>query len=322
MKPLFAALAAATALAAAVPAQAQSWPTRAVTIVVPFPAGGGTDAYARPLAARLSQQAGQQFVIENKGGAGGTIGASAAARATPDGYTFFMGAAHHAIAPGIYPKLDYDLETDFLPVSLVAAPPQVIVVNPQKVQARTLADLVKAAKAAPGKLNYGSAGTGTTHHLAGELFKLQTGTDIAHIPYSGAGPALRDLLGGQVDMMFDGLGSSAAHIQSGRIIPLAVAATQRSPAFPDLPTAAEAGVPGYVVSTWYALFAPKGTPPAAIAGLQKELAAAFASAELKDIWAKNGSDVPAVDSLALARLVGAEVRAWGEVVRKANVKLD
>ena len=307
---------------AATGAAAQAWPTKPVTLVVPFPAGGGTDAYARPLAAKLNQLTGQSFIIDNKGGAGGTLGAGFAARATADGYTFFIGAAHHAIAPAIYTKLEYDIEKDFVPVSLLAAPPQVIVVNPQKVAARTLKDLVAYAKANPGKLNYGSAGAGTTHHLAGELFKLQTGTDIAHIPYSGAGPALRDLVGGQVDMMFDGLGSSAAHIQGGRIIALAVAAPKRSASFPDVPTAAEAGVPGYAVSTWYAMFAPKGTPAVAVAEMQKQLNAAFASAEVKDIWGKNGSDIPAVDGAALGRLVNAEIKSWGDVVKKANVKLE
>jgi tripartite-type tricarboxylate transporter receptor subunit TctC len=190
-------------------ARAQSaWPSKPVTIVVPFPPGGGTDAFARPLFAAMTKNIGRQFVIDNKGGAGGTLGAGVAAKAAPDGYTFFMGAVHHAIAPSMYPKLDYNIETDFVPVGLISSVPQVIVVNPQKVQATTLPQLLDYIRKNPGKLNYGSAGNGTSHHLAGELFKLQTKTFITHIPYRGAGPALQDLIAGQVDMMFDGLGSS------------------------------------------------------------------------------------------------------------------
>ncbi|MGL4975812.1 MAG: Bug family tripartite tricarboxylate transporter substrate binding protein, partial [Bosea sp. (in: a-proteobacteria)] len=170
-------------------AQAQSWPTKPVSIIVPFPAGGGTDTFARPLAAQLETQLGQRFVIDNRGGAGGTVGASAAAKAAPDGYTVFIGAAHHAIAPALYPRLDYDIEKDFVPIGMISRPPQVIVVNPDKVQAKTLGEFIANAKANPGKMNFASAGNGTTHHLAGELFLLLSGTKITHVPYRGAGPA-------------------------------------------------------------------------------------------------------------------------------------
>jgi tripartite-type tricarboxylate transporter receptor subunit TctC len=195
----------AMALAAAAPltalAQAASWPSKPVTIVVPFPPGGGTDAFARPLFAVMTKNMGRQFVIDNKGGAGGTLGAGLAAKAAPDGYTFFMGAVHHSIAPSMYPKLDYQLEADFVPVGLISSVPQVIVVNPQRVQARTLPELLDFLRKNPARLNYGSAGNGTSHHLAGELFKLQTRTFITHIPYRGAGPMLQDLIAGQVDLM-------------------------------------------------------------------------------------------------------------------------
>ncbi|HEX2013558.1 MAG TPA: tripartite tricarboxylate transporter substrate-binding protein, partial [Roseateles sp.] len=231
-------LAVTATLALATGAQAQSWPSRPVTWVVPFPAGGGTDAFARPLTAQLTKQTGKQFIIDNKGGAGGTVGATLASKAAPDGYTFFMGAVHHAIAPSMYPKLDYKLEEDFVPVALISSVPQVIVVNPAKVQATDLKGLLEFIRKNPAKLNYGSAGNGTSHHLAGELFKLQTKTFITHIPYRGAGPALQDLIAGQVDMMFDGLGSSAAHIKAGRIKALMVSGTRRNPAFPDVPSAA------------------------------------------------------------------------------------
>jgi len=236
---------AAGAAALAAPwAHAQSaWPNKPVTVVVPFPPGGGTDAFARPLFAMMTKNAGKQFIIDNKGGAGGTLGAGVAAKAAPDGYSFFMGAVHHAIAPSMYPKLDYNIEADFIPVGLVSAVPQVIVVNPARVQATNLKELIEFIRKNPGKLNYGSAGNGTSHHLAGELFKLQTKTFITHIPYRGSGPALQDLIAGQVDLMFDGLGSSANHIKGGRLRGIAVAGDKRAPGFADLPTAAEAGHP-------------------------------------------------------------------------------
>ena len=203
--------------------QAQSsWPSKPVTMVVPFPAGGGTDAFARPMSAQFAKLTGKQLIIDNRGGAGGTLGAGVAAKSAPDGYNLFMGAVHHTIAPSMYPKLDYDLERDLIPLILVANVPQVLVVNPKKVQAADFKAFLEMVKKNPGRLNYGSAGGGTSHHLAGELFKLQTKTFITHIPYRGAGPALQDLIAGNVDMMFDGLGSSAAHIKGGRIKALMV----------------------------------------------------------------------------------------------------
>ena len=230
------AAAAAWALAPASALAQTKWPAKPVTVVVPFPAGGGTDAFARPMSAQFSKLTGTQLVIDNRGGAGGTLGAGIAAKAQPDGYTLFMGAVHHAIAPSMYPKLDYDIEKDFIPLALVANVPQVLVVNPKNVPGDYKAFLAQV-KASPGKMNYGSAGGGTSHHLAGELFKQQTGTFITHIPYRGAGPALQDLMAGSVDMMFDGLGSSANHIKGGRIKALMVSGTKRSPAFPDVPDA-------------------------------------------------------------------------------------
>jgi tripartite-type tricarboxylate transporter receptor subunit TctC len=303
------------------PAQGQSWPTRPITVVVPFAAGGGTDAFARPLAVQLDAQLGQRVLIENRAGAGGTVGASAASKAQPDGYTFFMGAAHHAIAPAIYPKLDYNLETDFIPIGLVARPPQVIVVHP-KVPAKTLAELIAFAKANPDKLNYASAGAGTTHHLAGELFKSLTKTQIRHLPYRGAGPAMQDLVAGHVDMEFDGLGTSASQIQGGALRALAVAAPQRSPAIPDVPTAAEAGLANFEVSTWYALFAPKNTPPEIIARVTKELTTALQSPAIQAAWARNGSDVPNVTGAEFGAFVKSEIARWGKVVKEADVKLE
>lgn len=315
--------AAALGLVAAAPAAfAQGWPTKPVTIVVPFPPGGGTDAFARPLFAAVTKNTGRQFVIDNKGGAGGTLGASVAAKAAPDGYTFFMGAVHHTIAPSMYPKLDYNIETDFVPVGMVSSVPQVIVVNPQKVQASTLPQLLEFIRRNPGKLNYASAGNGTSHHLAGELFKLQTKTFITHIPYRGAGPALQDLIAGQVDMMFDGLGSSAAHIKAGRIKPIAVAADKRAPGFPDVPTAAEGGVPDYKVATWYGIWAPKGTPKEAIERMQAEMRKALESEELRAQWTQLGTETPNLWGDAFGAFVSSEVKRWAEVVKASSAKLD
>ncbi|MGM4967261.1 Bug family tripartite tricarboxylate transporter substrate binding protein [Tardiphaga sp. 1201_B9_N1_1] len=298
------------------------WPQKQVTFIVPFAAGGGTDAFARPLAAQLDTQLGKRVIIENRAGAGGTVGASAAAKAAPDGYTFFMGAAHHAIAPSLYPTLDYDIEKDFIPVALIARPPQVIVVNPEKVAAKTLGEFIAYAKANPDKLSYGSAGAGTTHHLAGELFKILTQTKIQHVPYRGAGPAMQDLIAGHVPVVFDGLGSSAAPIRAGQLRALAIAAPKRVAAFPDLPTAAEAGLPNYEVATWYGLFAPKGTPPDVVERMAKELKAALQVPAIKEAWERNGSDVPDVAGADFGKMVSAEVARWRKVVTEANVKLD
>ncbi|MEM5276556.1 tripartite tricarboxylate transporter substrate binding protein [Cupriavidus taiwanensis] len=306
----------------AAPAHADTWPSKPVTVIVPFPAGGGTDAFARPLTAQLSKQLGKQFVIDNRGGAGGTVGASIAAKAAPDGYTVFIGGAHHAIAPSFYKKLDYDIEKDFIPVTVIAQPPQVVVVNPNRVKANTLQELIAYARANPGKLNYGSAGNGSSHHLAGELFKIQTKTFITHIPYKGAGPALSDLIAGQVDLMFDGLGSSAQHIRAGRIKALAVASSKRSPAFPNVPTAAEAGVPNYDVSTWYAMWVPKGTPKDIVDRLYAETEKALNTTELKQVWLNNGSETPAFTPEQFGQFQHAEIRRWAQVVQQSGAKID
>ncbi|MBM3389721.1 MAG: tripartite tricarboxylate transporter substrate binding protein [Betaproteobacteria bacterium] len=317
-----------TALAAsalAIPytcAWAQAWPNKPVTIVVPFPPGGGTDAFARPLFAVMAKNSGKQFLIDNKGGAGGTLGAGIASRAAPDGYTFFMGAVHHAIAPSMYPKLDYNIEADFIPVGLVSSVPQVVVVNPAKVQANTLPEFLAFARANPGKLNYGSAGNGTSHHLAGELFKLQSKTFITHIPYRGAGPALQDLIAGQVDVMFDGLGSSAAHIRGGRIKALAVASDKAAPGFPNVPAAKDGGLPKYQVATWYGIWAPKGTPADVIGAMQAEMRKALESAELRSTWTGLGTETPNLYGEAFGRFVSDEIKRWAEVVKASGAKLD
>lgn len=302
-------------------AQASAWPAKPVNLVVPFPAGGGTDAFARPLAAQFSKSTGKTLVIDNRGGAGGTVGASFAARAAADGYTLFMGGVHHSIAPAMYPKLDYDIEKDFIPLALLARVPQVLVVNP-KTPSANFKQFLDHVKNNPGKLNYGSAGAGTSHHLAGELFKQQTNTFIIHIPYRGAGPALQDLMSGSVDMMFDGLGSSAAHIKGGRIKALMVSGTKRSPAFPDVPCAAELGLPDYTVTTWYGLWAPKGTPADVQARIVEEVNRLAATDEIKASWASNGAEFGKLTPAQFGTFVAAEVKRWAAVVKASGAKLD
>lgn len=324
---LGAVVAAAVAIGASVPATApaaaQAWPgDKQMFFIVPFAAGGGTDAFARPLAAQLEKQLSGRILIENRAGAGGTAGAAAAAKATPDGYTFFVGATHHVIAPAIYPKLTYDIEKDFAPIAMISRPPHVIVVNPQKVKATSVKELIAEANAAGSQMNYASAGNGTTHHLAGELFKMITKTKIAHVPYRGAGPALQDLIAGHVNVAFDGLGSSAAAISAGQIRALAVASSARVPAFPNVPTAKEAGLDGYEVATWYALWAPKGTPDAIVKRMISEVQAALKEATIKAAWERQGSDIPDLTGDAFGRFVSSEVQRWGKVVKEAGVKIE
>ena len=313
------------ALGASVPmgARAQSgWPARPVTLVVPFPAGGGTDAFARPLSAQFSRLTGKQLVIDNRGGAGGTVGAGVAAKAAPDGYTLFMGAVHHTIAPFMYPKLDYDLERDLVPLILGANVPQVLVVNPKNVTATDFKTFLDVVKKSPGRLNYGSAGGGTSHHLAGELFKLQTRTFITHIPYRGAGPALQDLIAGNVDMMFDGLGSSAQHIKAGRVKALMVSGGKRSAAFPDVPCSAELGLADYTVSTWYGVWAPKGTPAEAQARAIDEIRRACQTDEAKAVWAGQGAEFPNLTAAQFDAFIKKELAKWSQVVKASGAKLD
>lgn len=299
-----------------------TWPSKPVTMIVPFPAGGGTDAFARPLAAQFTKLSGKSLVIDNRGGAGGTLGAGIAAKAAPDGYTLFMGAVHHTIAPSMYPRLDYDIEKDLVPLILVASVPQVLVVNAKQHGSMDFKAFLAKVRASPGKLNYGSAGGGTSHHLAGELFKQQSKTFITHIPYRGAGPALNDLIAGNVDMMFDGLGSSAGHIKGGRIKALMVSGSKRSPAFPDVPCAAELGLPDYNVTTWYGVWAPKGTPADAQARAIEEIRKAVQADDAKAVWASQGAEFPNLTGAQFDGFVKAEIRKWAQVVKASGAKLD
>ena len=303
-------------------AQAEpGWPNKAVNLVVPFPAGGGTDAFARPFSAQFARVTGKQLVIDNRGGAGGNLGAGVAAKAAPDGYNYFMGAVHHSIAPSMYAKLDYDLEKDFIPLALMATVPQVLVVNPKNLPGDFKA-FMDAVRQSPGRFNFGSAGGGTSHHLAGELFKLQTKTFITHIPYRGAGPALQDLIAGNVDMMFDGLGSSAQHIKAGRIKALMVSGSKRNPSFPDVPCAAELGLPDYTVTTWYGMWAPRGTSQEIVARMLEEIKKLSATDEIKASWASNGAEFPNVTGPQFGAFVNNEIKRWAAVVKASGAKLD
>lgn len=308
---------------ASVPAQAQAWPTKAIVFLNPFPAGGGTDTFARPIAAQLSQTLGQQVLVENQGGAGGTVGAANAAKRAPDGYNWFFGAVHHTIAESLYTRLPYGLEKDFEPLTVAAFVPNVVVVHPKHAdKIKTLKDLIEHARKNPGQLNYGSAGSGTTHHLAVELFKTMTKTFMVHIPYRGAGPLMVDLLAGQVDLAFDGMGTSSVQIKAGKLVPLAVTSVNRNPVLPNVPTVAEAGVPGYEVRTWYGIWAIKGTPKDIKDRMYRDVVKAMETPLLKKIWAEQGADPGGMPPQEMEKLVRSEITKWAKVVKDAGAKVD
>ena len=310
-------------------ARAQAWPARPVRIVVPFAAAGTTDILARALAPELARLFGQPFVVDNRPGAGGNNGAAEVAKAPPDGHTLVMGTVGtHAINPSLYPRMPYDHVRDFVPVTLVAGVPNVLVLNPgtaQKYGIGSVADLIKAARANPGRLNVASSGNGTSIHLAAELFKAMTGTFMVHIPYRGSGPALIDLMGGQMDLMFDNLPSAMPHIRSGRLKALAVTSSARNAAIPELPTVEEAGGPalkGYEASSWFGLLAPAGTPPDIVGRLQAETAKALATPAMKERLQSQGATPSGMTSAEFARLIDAETRKWAGVVKASGAKVD
>lgn len=323
------------AAAAALPlvphaARAQAgWPSRPVRIVVPFAAGGTTDILARALAPELQRAFGQPFVVDNKPGAGGNNGAAEVAKSPGDGYTLLMGTVGtHAINPSIYPKMPYDHVKDFAPVTLVAGVPNVLVLNPasaQKYGINTVVDLIRTARANPGRLNVASSGNGTSIHLAAELFKSLTGTFMLHLPYRGSGPALIDLMAGNVDLMFDNLPSAMPHIKSSRLKALAVTSGVRSGAMPELPTIAEAGgslLRNYEASSWFGLLAPAGTPADVVLRLQQETAKALASPAIKDRLLAQGANPGGMAPDAFAKFIDAETKKWAVVVKASGAKID
>jgi tripartite-type tricarboxylate transporter receptor subunit TctC len=322
---------AALALACAMPAaHAQgTWPTKAVRIVVPFAAGGTTDILARAMAPELGKAFGQPFVVDNKPGAGGNNGANEVAKSAPDGLTLLMGTVGtHAINAALYPKMPFDHVKDFVPVTLVAGVPNVMVINhamAQKYGIKTVADFVKAAKANPGKFNMASSGNGTSIHLAGELFKSMTGTFMLHIPYRGSGPALIDLMGGSMDVMFDNLPSALPHIKSGKLIALGVTSAKRSSALPDVPTIEEAGGPslkGYEATSWFGLVAPAGTPMDIVNRVQQEATKAMATPALKERLQAQGAIPSGITSAEFAKFIAAETAKWAKVVKASGAKVD
>ncbi|MEO5845661.1 MAG: tripartite tricarboxylate transporter substrate binding protein [Caldimonas sp.] len=317
-------------LAAAAPpwSRAQgAWPSKPVRIVVPFAPGGTTDILARALAPELGKAFGQSFIVENKAGAGGNLGADLVAKSPPDGYTLLMGTVGtQSINPALYPKMPYDAVKDFVPITLVAGVPNVLVMNPAKAAAFGITDvrsLIGYARAHPGKLNMASSGNGTSIHLSGELFKSMTGTYMLHFPYRGSGPALLDLIGGTMDLMFDNLPSALPQVKAGKLVALAVTSGERSAALPDLPTIAEAGpVKGFEASSWFGLLAPAGTPADIVNRIQQESAKALASPALKERLLAQGAIPGGTLPADFTRFIAAEARKWAAVVKTSGAKVD
>jgi tripartite-type tricarboxylate transporter receptor subunit TctC len=302
-------------------AQAPEWPSRPVRFIVPYPPGGPTDIMGRIIAQAVQGPLGQPFVVENRAGANGLIGSEQAARAPADGSTFLVNASAHVIVPHLTPNMPIDVLADFAPVTNIAAVPLWLVVNPA-LPVRSVSEFIAYARANPGKIAYASSSQGGAPHLAGELFKLMTGTDLVHVPYRGSGPAGQDLIAGTVQAMFDSVPASAGAVRDGRLRALGVTTRNRIAPFPDLPTIAEAGVPGYEISTWYGIWAPARTPPAIIARLQQAVATAARNPETRARFDALGA-APVADSPEdYARFVRAEYDRWGKLVRDARIKLD
>ena len=312
------------ALAVIGPSQAfaQAYPTKPVRLVVPFPPGGSTDIVARIVAQKLGERIGQPVLVENRGGAGGTIGTEAVAKAAPDGYTLgFASTSTHAVAPAVYAKLGYDPIKDFAPISLVAVTPYLLVVNP-KVEVKTLKEFVAYVKPRPGKFNYASAGTGSTTHLAMEMLKSSAGLYILHIPYNGNGPAGTAVIAGDVEFLFGSLPALLPHAKSGRVRPIAVGTPKRSPSLPDVPTVAESGFPGFDASLWLAIMAPAGTPAAVISRLNKETVAVVTSPETAQALDKAGAEPVTSTPAELTKMVRDGVQKYAAAVKRAGVKLE
>jgi tripartite-type tricarboxylate transporter receptor subunit TctC len=300
---------------------ASDWPNRPVRFVVPYPPGGPTDILGRVVAARLAQDLKQPMVVENRPGASGVIGSEVIARAAPDGQSFLMNASIHVIIPHLNRAMPFDALADFTPVTNMALVPLVAVVNPA-LPVRSIAELIAYLRANPGRVSYASSGNASALHLAGEMFKLMTGTEMVHVPYRGAGPAVQDLISGNVQLMFDSIPSSAAAVRAGLLRPLAVSTAKRVAAYPDLPTVAEAGVAGFDIATWYAIWAPARTPPAIVARLQQAVAAAVAQPEVRERLAPLGADPVADTPEEFAVFCTREYERWGRLVRDARVTLD
>jgi tripartite-type tricarboxylate transporter receptor subunit TctC len=304
------------------PLLAQDYPAKTIRLIVPYTPGGTADMLARAIGQNMSASLGQQVIIDNRPGAGGNIGAGLAAKAAPDGYTMLMGTvATHAINPNLYRDMPYDADKDFAPIVLVATLPNLLVVNPS-VPAKNVKELIAFAKAKPGELAFASAGNGTSQHLSGELFKKMTGVDMIHIPYKGSAPAVTDLIGGQVQLMFDNIPSSLPQIRAGKLRALAVTGPRRSPVLPDLPTVSEAGLPGFSITSWFALFAPAGTPAKILIRLNREAAKAIASKDLQQQWMAQGLEPAGGTSDQLAAFRRVEAAKWEKIVSESGARIE
>jgi len=306
----------------AVPAFAQNaYPSRPVKFVVPFPAGGPVDTTGRAVAQKLSEFWGQQAIVDNRAGAGGIVGAEIAAKLPADGYNVFVCSIHHAVLPSLKPRLTYDIERDFVPVSFGAMFPVVLVAHPD-VPVKTVADIVALDKRSPGKLSFGSSGSGGGTHLAGELFNMQAGTKLLHVPYKGSAPAMTDLLGGQVQFMFSDAPTALPQIKAGKVRAIAVASAQRSALLPDVPTVVESGLPGYEAYSWAGFLAPAGTPKDVVQRLSVDIGKALSDPQVKQRLYDAGAEAAPTTPEGFAKMLHTEIAKWTKVVRTADIKLD
>ncbi|KQP04997.1 tripartite tricarboxylate transporter substrate binding protein [Pseudorhodoferax sp. Leaf265] len=321
-RSLLAVAAATAATLIAGPAAAQAYPTKPITMIVPFSAGGTTDILARIVGQALSTELGQSVVIDNRAGAGGNIGGQLAARAPADGYTLFMGTVGtHAINEALYKKMPFNPIKDFAPLSRVANVPNLLVAHPSQ-PFKTVPELIAYAKANPGKVNFGSSGSGSSIHLSGELFKSMAKVDMVHIPYKGSAPAVNDLLGNQIAIMFDNMPSAIQHVRAGKLRPIAVTTAKRSPELPDVPTIAESGVPGYEATSWFGLFAVAGTPAPIVTQLNKALVKVLNNPDVKAKIVAQGGEVVAETPEQFAAFIKAETAKWGKVVKESGASVD
>ena len=303
-------------------ALAQAYPTKPVTIIVPFAAGGTTDILARIIGQALTAELGQSVVVDNRAGAGGNIGGQAAAKAAPDGHTLFMGTVGtQSINASLYKKMPFDPIKDFAPLTRVANVPNLLVANPAQPY-KSVKDLIAYAKANPGKVNFGSSGNGSSIHLSGELFKSLAKVDMQHVPYKGSAPAVTDLLGNQIGIMFDNMPSAIQHVRSGKLAPLAVTTAKRSPELPNVPAIAEAGVPGYEATSWFGMFAPAGTPAPVLAKLNAAIVKVLAQPDVKKKINEQGAEVYSETPEQFAAFIQAESVKWGKVVKESGASLD
>ena len=319
----------AAALAAPFATQAQGssgsngpdYPTKPIKLIVPYPPGGGTDVIARIVQERFQAQLGQPVVIDNRGGAAGSIGTELAAKSAPDGYTVLFTLSSHTINPAIYAKLPFDTQKDFEPVAMVASLPQILVAN-TSFPANNVAELVAMAKAKPGSLSFATVGNGSPGHLAGELFKLRTGTEMTHVPYRGGGPAVTDVMGGQVPLLWVSIPAAAQFVKAGKLKALAVSTTKRSAAFPDVPTMQEAGIPDFEVDSWYAMFVPTKTPKPAIEKLNRVVNTVVREPEIRDKLLAQGSEGVGGTPEQLGKVVSMELVRWNKLAKEASIKVD